>query len=223
MFLRIGHRGARAYAPENTLVSFKKAIQLGANAIELDIRQTKDKKLIVFHDENTKRLTGKDALVKDLRLKEIKQLDINRTKIPTLEEALDFLKNKVRKILIELKEIGFEKKVLNLIKERKLDNKAIIISFHKNALKNFRKFNKNIETGFLYVKNPNPIKTARELKVQYLLPLYRFIHTADVEKAHENGLKIIVWTINTRREVKEYFKKGVDGIPSDKPDILKNL
>lgn len=223
MFLRIGHRGARAYAPENTLVSFKKAIQLGANAIELDIRQTKDKKLIVFHDENTKRLTGKDALVKDLTLKEIKQLNIDRTKIPTLEETLDFLKNKVRKILIELKEVGFEKKVLNLIKERKLDNKAIIISSHKNALKNFRKFNKNIEIGFLYVKNPNPIKTARELKVQYLLPLYRFIHTSDVERAHENGLKVIVWTINTRREVKEYFKKGVDGIPSDKPDILKNL
>jgi glycerophosphoryl diester phosphodiesterase len=60
-----------------------------------------------------------------------------------------------------------------------------------------------------------------DLRANYLLPLYRFTHTADVKKAHENGLKVIVWTINKPEEVKEYIKKGVDGIASDKPDILE--
>ncbi|MEM2913928.1 MAG: glycerophosphodiester phosphodiesterase family protein, partial [Candidatus Bathyarchaeia archaeon] len=75
--------------------------------------------------------------------------------------------------------------------------------------------------GLIYVQHKNPIKAALELKANYLLPLYRFVHTANVQKAHENGLRIIVWTINTREEALEYAKKGVDGIASDKPDILK--
>jgi len=71
------------------------------------------------------------------------------------------------------------------------------------------------------VRHKNPIKAALELKANYLLPLCRFTHTADVQKAHQNGLKVIVWTINEQEEVLKYQKKGVDGITSDKPDILK--
>ena len=78
-------------------------------------------------------------------------------------------------------------------------------------------------TGLIYAKHSNPIKAALELKANYLVALYRFTHTATVQKAHENGLKIIVWTINTPQEAQEYAKKGVDGIASDKPDILKGI
>jgi glycerophosphoryl diester phosphodiesterase len=72
----------------------------------------------------------------------------------------------------------------------------------------------------IYAKHKNPLKAALELKANYLLAFYRFTHTANVVKAHENGLKVIVWTINIPQEVEEYAKKGVDGITSDKPDIL---
>jgi glycerophosphoryl diester phosphodiesterase len=72
-------------------------------------------------------------------------------------------------------------------------------------------------------KHSNPVKAASELKTNYLVALYRFTNTATVQKAHENGLKIIVWTINTAEEAQEYIKKGVDGIASDKPDILTDL
>ena len=65
--------------------------------------------------------------------------------------------------------------------------------------------------------------TALKLKAQYLVPLYRFVHTRDIEKAHTNNLKVIVWTINTQEEDKEYIAKGVDGIASDKPDIFKGI
>ena len=218
--LRIGHRGARAYEPENTLRSFRKALEIGVDAVEFDVRKTRDNHLIVIHDADVKRTTNGKGLVADLTLKEIKELSTEKgEKIPTLEEALDFLDNKT-KILIELKETGTEEKVLSAISAKKLEKNVIITSFLEPALAKVRELNKTIETGLIYAKHKNPIKTALELKANYLLPLYRFTHTANVQKAHENKLKILVWTINTKEEAEEYDKKGVDGIATDKPDIL---
>ena len=218
MFLKVGHRGAKAYEIENTLESFKKAIELGVNAIELDVQKSKDGKLIIIHDDNLKKVFSKDVFVNQATLKELKQSTEN--KILTLEEALKTIDRKVEKILIELKEVGYEKKVLEIVKKEKLKDRVIIISFHEQALSNVRELDKEIETGLIYSKYQNPIEAALKLNAQYLVPLYKFTHTRDVEKAHKNNLKVIVWTINTKQEVKEYIAKGVDGIASDKPDIF---
>jgi glycerophosphoryl diester phosphodiesterase len=221
--LKIGHRGAKAYEPENTLRSFKKAIELGVDAVELDVRKTKDGKLIVMHDADVSRTTNGKGLVSELTLKEIKALETEKgEKVPTLEEALDFIDKKV-KILIELKEVGIEKEVLDLVKEKGLEDNVIIVSFLEEALKKVRELNKKVETGLIYVKHKNPIKAALELKANYLLPLHAFTHTANIQKAHENGLKVIVWTVNDPERAKELIKKGVDGIASDKPDIFKDI
>ncbi len=218
--LRIGHRGARAYEPENTLRSFKKALEIGVDAVELDVRKTKDNQLVVIHDADVKKTTDGKGLVSELTLKEIKEFSTEKgEKIPTLKEALDFLDKKV-KILIELKEEGVEEKVLLAVRENGLQKNVIIVSFIEEALRKVRELNKEIETGLIYAKHKNPVKSALDLKASYLLPLYRFTHTANVKKAHENGLKVIVWTVNKPEEVAEYVKKGVDGIASDKPDIL---
>ena len=218
--LRIGHRGARAYAPENTLTSFKKALEIGVDAVELDVRKTKDNQLVVIHDADVKRTTDGEGLVSELTLEQIKGFSAaDGEKIPTLQEALDFLDKKV-KVFIELKETGFEEQVLQLVNERGLEKNVVIVSFLEDALRKVRALDKDIETGLLYAKHANPVKAVLELKANYLLPLYRFTHTANVKKAHDNSLKIVVWTINNRAEVEEYAKKGVDGIASDKPDIL---
>jgi glycerophosphoryl diester phosphodiesterase len=218
--LKIGHRGARAYEPENTLSSYKKALELGVDAVELDVRRTKDGEIIVIHDAEVDRTTNGKGLVSQLTLKEIKQFNTEKDqKIPTLEEALDFLDKKV-KVLIELKETGFEGKMLKTVQKKGLEKNVIIVSFLEEALRKVRELNDIVETGLIYTKHKNPIKTASDLKANYLLPLYRFTHTADVQKAHQNGLKVIVWTINKSEEVAEYVKKGVDGITSDRPDIL---
>lgn len=221
MFLNVGHRGAGAYEIENTLESFQKAIELGVNAIELDVRKSKDGKLVIIHDDNLKKVFGKDVPVNRAKLKELKQITEN--KIPTLEEALKTIDQKVEKFLVELKEIGYEKNVLEIVKREKLKNRVIIISFHEQALSNMRKLDEKIETGLVYSKYKNPITAALKLNAQYLVPFYRVTHTRDVEKAHKNNLKVIVWTINTKQEVKEYMAKGVDGIASDNPDIFKDI
>jgi glycerophosphoryl diester phosphodiesterase len=218
--LKIGHRGARAYEPENTLRSFKKALEIGVDAIELDVRKTKDDQLVVIHDADVKRTTDGKGLVSELTLEEIKEFSAEKgEKIPTLKEALDFLDKKV-KIVIELKETGVENQVLSMVHTKGLQKNVVFVSFIEKALRKVRELDKEVETGLLYVKHKNPVKAALELKASYLLPLYRFTHTANVQKAHENDLKVIVWTINKPEEVAEYAEKGVDGIASDKPDIL---
>jgi len=221
MFLKVGHRGARAYEVENTFESFRKAIELGANAVELDVRQSKDGKLIISHDDNLKKVFGKDLLVNDATLEELKQMTDNR--IAALDEALHFIDRKVERILVELKEAGYEKQVLEVITKEKVEDRVIVVSFHEEALARVRKLDKRIETGLIYAKFKDPVDTALKLNAGYLLPLFRFVHTRDVEKAHKSNLKVIVWTINTKEEAKEYIAKGVDGIASDKPDIFKGI
>jgi glycerophosphoryl diester phosphodiesterase len=206
--LRIGHRGAKAYAPENTLTSFKKALEIGVDAVELGVRKTRDNQLVVIHDADVKRTTDGEGLVSELTLKEIKGFSaMEGEKIPTLQESLDFLDKKV-KVLIELKEEGIEEQVLSIVHERGLKKNVVIVSFLEEALKKVRALDKEIETGLIYAKHKNPVKAALELKANYLLALYRFTHTANVEKAHQNGLKIIVWTINKPQELKNMPKKA---------------
>lgn len=221
MFLRVGHRGAKAYAIENTIESFKKAVELGVNAIELDVRTTKDRKLVICHDDDLKKVFGKNVKIDEASLKELK--DLTEDKIPTLNEALHFIDKKVDKILIELKEPGYEKKVIDEIIKQKLLDRAIIISFLEEALANIRELNKKVETGLVYARHKNPLASALALNAQYLVPLYRFTHTRNIEDAHKKNLKVIVWTINTKEEATQYISKGVDGIATDRPDIFKGI
>ena len=218
--LKIGHRGARAYEPENTLRSFQRAIEIGVDAVELDVRKTKDNELVVIHNADVNKTTNGSGSVNELTLEEIKRLVIEKDeKVPTLKEALDFVGKRVI-VLVELKETGIEEKTLDLIRQKGLMDNVIIISFIEDSLKKVRELSDEVTTGLIYVRHKNPIQTALELKAEYLLPLYNFTYSANVNKAHENGLKVIVWTINKKEDVAKYRNKGVDGIASDCPDIL---
>lgn len=220
LLLKIAHRGARAYEPENTLSSFRKAIELGVDGIELDVRKTKDNELVVIHNADVNKTTNGNGLVNELTLEQIKELVTEKDEqIPTLEEVFDSVKKRV-KLLIEIKEKGIEEQIISLTHKKGLLNNVIFISFHEDVLKKVRELNDEVETGLVFVRHKNPIKTALEIKAQFLLSLYRFTHSKMINKAHESGLKIIVWTINNKEEVAEYRKKGVDGIASDKPEIL---
>jgi len=220
-FLKVGHRGAKAYETENTLDSFTKAIELGANAVELDVRTSGDGELILIHDDNLKRVFGRDVPVNGATLKELKELTGGR--IATLDEALQDIGSKVEKILVELKEVGYEDKVVGTIRKMNLTDRAIIVSFHEESLAQVRDLDRTIETGLIYTKLKKPLDAALRLDARYIVPLYRFVHRANVRKAHKKGLKVIVWTINTEIEARNYRAKDVDGIATDKPDILRGI
>ena len=218
--LKIGHRGARAYEPENTLSSFRRALELGVDAVELDVRKTRDNELVVIHNADVNKTTDGSGAVNELTLEEIQRFATEKGEhVPTLENVLDAVAKRV-KVLVELKETGTEEQVISLIRKKRLTENVIIISFHEDALRKVRELSDEVETGLIYVRHKNPIQTALDLKAEYLLPLYRFTHSSNVRKAHQAGLKVIVWSINNKEEVDEYKKKGVDGIASDRPDIL---
>jgi glycerophosphoryl diester phosphodiesterase len=218
--IKVGHRGARAYEPENTIRSFKRAVEMGVDAVELDVRKTEDNHIVVIHDADVKRTTNGEGLVSDLTLQQIQQLKTEKNQtIPTLEEALEALGGKV-KVFIELKEAGDEAQVLAVVRKLKREKNVVLVSFLEDALRKVRELDAEVETGLIYAKHKNPLKAALELKAQWLVAFYRFTHTANVQKAHEAGLKVLVWTVNTAEEAAEMQKKGVDGIATDKPDIF---
>ena len=129
--LKIAHRGASGYEPENTLRSFRKAIELNSDAIELDVQLTKDHKLVVIHDETVNRTTNGKWKVSELTLKELKKLDAGKgEKIPTLEEVIKVCRNKC-KLNIEIKELNSVKKVIEIVVKERFVKQTIISSNHK--------------------------------------------------------------------------------------------
>ena len=223
----VGHRGFRAEEPENTLRSFKSAIKAGVDAIEFDLRQTKDKKIIIFHDEIVDKKTDGKGKVKDLTSDQIKKLNVvkdsKKDKILEFEEALKFFKNRKIEIFVELKEIGFEKKVLDLLGKYNLKNKSIIISFLKQALKNLKKYDKKIRTGIIYIIPKNRIELANKIKINFLISNAAFLYKPFIKKAHQNNLKILVWTLNKKQTIKKFASYNVDYIATDNPKIAKSV
>ena len=162
--IKVGHRGAMGYEPENTLRSFKKALELGVDMIEFDVYVCKSGELVVIHDDTLERTTNGKGLVIEKTLAELKELDAGKEeKIPTLEEIMDLADKKV-KINIELKGDNTAKPVLNMI-EKYVDEKGwkyddfLVSSFNHGELKNFKELNPKIKTGIL-VEEKNPYQLA---------------------------------------------------------------
>jgi len=214
--LLIAHRGASAYAPENTLESFKKAILMKTKAIECDVRLSKDEKIVVMHDETIDRTTRGKGFVKDLTAEELKKFNV-----PELQEVFDLIKEKDVLLLIEIKEGGTEKKVLSMIKDNKFENRAIIVSFYPGALEKVKKLSA-VRTGFIYssIGPKSPIDIALKIKADWILPRKSLIDKEIIQEAHENGLKIFTWTVDDRKTAEDFIKLKINGIASNKPDLL---
>lgn len=227
--LNIGHRGARGYAPENTLKSLQKAIELGVDAIELDVQLCKSGELVVIHDDTVDRTTDGSGFVKKIKLKDLKKLDAGMgERIPTLEEVLNLADRRV-KVNIELKGPKTAKPVMKLIDEYirikgwNLDD-FIISSFKRKELREARAFNPLIQLGVL-ISKPRLIdrwsfRFAQKIRANFIGPGMKLATKRFVQKAHTHGFKVFVWTANDPKDIKKLIKSGVDGIFCDYPDRL---
>jgi glycerophosphoryl diester phosphodiesterase len=215
-FLLIAHRGASAYAPENTLESFKKAIAMNAKAIECDVRLSKDEKIVVIHDETIDRTTKGRGFVKDLTSEELAKFNV-----PLLQEVINLIGEKDVLLLIEIKEEGTEKKVLSILKENRFENRAVIVSFYPGALEKVKKLS-SVKTGFIYsrIESKPPIEIALKIKADWILPRKSLIDKELIQEAHENGLKIVTWTVDDKKTAEDFIKLRINGIASNKPDLL---
>ena len=234
----IAHRGASAYAPENTLGSFEKAIQMGAMIIETDVHQTKDSVVVIMHDLSIDRTTNGKGLIKDITSSDFKQLAITSIGVekqnpPTLEEAIQLINGRSQ-LLIELKKgnsyyPNIEKHIVDLITKYNAQSWVHTIhSFDKEALVNVAKRDSSINLQKLIVFNlplvsfnfdkhfsKDDFKNWEGVNVYY-----KFCSKRVIKKLHKLGKTVYVWTVNNPRKARKLAKRGVDGIITNKPDIL---
>jgi len=235
--LVIAHRGASKLAPENTMASFRKALELGAGGIELDVHLSRDGHLVVIHDEQLGRTSNGNGFVKDKTLDELKSLDFGSwfspefsdERIPTLHEVLDLLDRWDGLLNIEIKNgpvfyPGIEKAVADAISDYKRANRTIVSSFNHYSLVEIRRINPHIVTAPLYMAGIyEPWEYARRLGATAIHPLFYNIVPEVVEGCRKNNIRINPFTVDQPEHIRAMVSAGVDGIITNVPDIALKL
>ena len=223
----MGHRGAPADEPENTLRSFRRALAVGVAAVELDVQLTKDGRLAVIHDETLDRTTNGKGRVKDFTLAELQQLDAGRGEpIPSLWEVFDLVQGKAH-LVVELKQPEAADALRRFFQERQAFEFATIISFWHPAVKALKEAEPRLHTGVLLVGCPaDPGGLARAAGADALILQYAYVTPELVTAAHNQGLPVYVWNIDDLETLKPYLNMNLDGIGSYRPremmDYLSN-
>lgn len=228
------HRGASAYAPQNTMPSFKKALELGARGIELDVQLTSDGIPVVIHDFYLDKVTDKSGFIHQKSWKEIKEADagswfspeFSNTGIPTLEEVLSIIPSHVT-VNIEIKALSFlEENTAEVVykilaQERKRD--LLISSFNHSILKQYQDLDADVPLGILsgsdMIDFPSYVDHSG-LKPYSVHPQASYLSAGYVDDAHKHGWKVFCYTINTVEQAALIDSIGVDGFFSDYPDLL---
>ncbi|MFO0389636.1 MAG: glycerophosphodiester phosphodiesterase [Alphaproteobacteria bacterium] len=230
MTLKIGHRGASAHYPENTLLAFTQAIKMGANAVECDVYLCASGEVVVFHDRTLKRTTNSSGYIARTTLKDLKKLDAGSgEKIPTLIELLDALTPKST-VFVEIKATAAAKPTADIItKFAKTKNvpyeRMPVISFKPQHLKLVKSVNKHICVGLTPPErasalNASLIKKAVAAGMWSINPSIKILNKDFVKAAHAANLKVFTWTANSTADIKKATAMGVDGIMSDYPEKL---
>lgn len=224
--LKIGHRGAKGYENENTLVSFQKAIDLGADGIELDVQLSLDNEIMVIHDETLDRTTDGKGFLNTFSLEKLKSFRTqNGEQIPTLQEVLDAVDQKCF-INIELKGKGTAKPVIELIqryiKEKNWSyNLFLVSSFDWKMLGEVRNLDAMIPIGVLTEESiDHAIAFAKESKAQNIHPCFHLITLENTEQMQKEGFQVFAWTVNELEDIQKMKTFNVNGIITDFPDRL---
>ena len=231
------HRGASGYAPENTLPAFKKAIELGADGIELDVQLTADDVIVVIHDEQLGRVSNGSGWVKDYTLAQLRELDFSNrfpayrgVRIPTLEEVYTLFAPTSMTINVELKTgvifyPELEQKVVSLTHRMGMEKQVLYSSFNHLSCRKLRALDPDCYIGFLYSDGFMDIaRYVKENGGNALHPaLYNLQYPDYMRQAADNGLDVNVWTVNSREHILWSIKEGVNAIITNFPDRALQL
>lgn len=242
----ISHRGANLEAPQNTLPAFEKSMEIGVDGFETDIHLTADGIPVVCHNYTIDETSDGKGEVKKMNLEELRQYDFGSwfhdkfkgTKIPTLEEFLTLCETADIEIMnIEIKppldgNMTIVKKTIDAVKAHGLFDKLLISSFSYEVLIECKKIDPRCKTGFLYSPDRkicytkmlfNYVEFAKEIKADYLHPHYYMVTKKYVDKLHENGIGVNVWTVDKPEMAQKMLKLGVDGIITNAPGMVNDL
>jgi glycerophosphoryl diester phosphodiesterase len=219
----MGHRGAKAYEPENTLRSIRRALDLGVQAVEIDIHLSRDGHLVVIHDATVDRTTNGKGRVADLSWKELRRLDAGMgERLPSLEEVVDTVRGQAH-LFVELKDPLAVEPLAAFFSAQDLFAEAQVISFWHPALKQLRRLEPRIHTGVLFVGCPvDPPALARSADATALVLNYQYVTPALVQAARQAGLTIAVWNIDEVADLIPLLPLDLDYIGSNAPDRLIN-
>ena len=220
----IGHRGARGHAPENTLLGLDTGIRLGAHAVEFDVQLHPSGELLLMHDLRVDRSTDGHGLLSDLSLPQLRALDAGQgQRIPTLQEALEHIDNRVW-VNVELKTRGgtgpaVARVLRDVIEDGWPAERFVVTSFHLPELYEFKQAAPEIPIGVLYCGTPLEwAGTAAELGAVSVNLSAEFVDSQMVADAHARGMKVFVYTVNDPQDLALMRKLGVDGVFSDFPE-----
>mgnify|MGYP001626244011 CR=1 FL=1 len=217
--LLIGHRGFPRLFPENTVPSFIKAVELGADGVEMDVHLSRDGFPVVIHDYTVERTTDGKGYVSSLTLDELRSLEhgakfgMKGTKIPTLEEVLKRGSSIYR---------GIEQKVVDCVLREKV--RARIVSFDYDAIARVRKAWPEGETGIIFVgRPPYFVDIARSLGSGWLHAARDLVERGDAELAHRKGLKLDVWAPSREDEIRDAISLNPDSITTNDVELALSM
>lgn len=230
--LIIAHRGASKYAPENTMPAFELAYEMKADGIETDVQLTKDGIPILIHDEDLRRTTNGYGLVGDYNLVELRTLDAGKffsnaytgTKLITLDEFLDWAKDKSLCLNLELKnnKIAYkniEEKVLDTVSKFSVKERTTLSSFNVASVKRLRELDKEIDVALLRSRrHDNLVPYAQELGASSLHVNKRLLNKELLQLCNKQNMPVRVFTVNRSMQLWKYTRKRIAGIITDVPD-----
>ncbi|RQD83700.1 MAG: glycerophosphodiester phosphodiesterase [Methanocalculus sp. MSAO_Arc2] len=216
----IGHRGARATCPENTIAALREGSRC-ADYVEIDVRLSRDRVPVVIHDPTLERTTNGTGLVSDYTLPELKALDAGEgEQIPTLAEVFA-LDHGGCGLVIELKEGGYEDQIAAMVSEsmgRGSVSDILIVSFDADCLRHIAQLLPDAEVGYIFRSvEPDPILVAASIPASTILPRFDLVSWELISSARKADLRVIAWTLNTDEEYMAAAQLGVDGMATDDP------
>jgi len=220
-----GHRGAYHHAPENTISSFKKAIELGADGVEFDVQLTKDGEVVVIHDVD--RVSNGTGMVKDYTLSDLKKINFNKRgisepyfmEIPTLDDVLQLLATTSLTINIELKTgivyyEGIEQKTVDIVNRHGFADRVLYSSFNHYSIQNVKEYEPTANTALLC--GGGIIVTGEQCEKIGAVALHPSIHQIRypglIEDSHKRGVKIHVWAVESEEDFNYAKDHGVDAV-----------
>lgn len=228
----VAHRGDSALAPENTMPAFELALEEGVDCIELDIHQTKDGVIMISHDDNLLRVSGKDVCMHELTYEEAMQLEVGSwfspkyegTHFSTLAELLDKVEPTDTDLQIEIKPTGYEdrleEQLLDLLNEKNMHDRVTVICLKNEPLIKLKKLDPTLKTAFCMFIAGSSIE---DIEFSDDFSIEETNATAElIVNIHKAGKKCYVWTINSEENLQNLIDMGVDGIVTDNPIKMFN-
>lgn len=232
-FINYAHRGASAYAPENTMSSFIKGVELGANGIELDLQKTKDNKIVIFHDDYIDNKSNGSGRIEDYTYDDLYKFDFgswfdkkfNGEHIVLFEDFAKKFLNKDLTFAIELKVEGIEKETLEIINKYKKHDNIYITSFLYEALQNIRNIDNKIKLSWLINEeiNNNNIDKLLKINGNQICPEACLVTEEGIKLAKKNNLGVRLWGISTEEIMKKVCNLDIEGMTVNFPDKLTKL